>query len=404
MEIKSYGKSDIGIIRDNNEDFLVIKKFGEEEHLFIVADGMGGHQAGNVASKLGVETFVKHYGSLRKKGDSIDKSMLESITKANSTVLNKANSELDKRGMGTTFSALLISEEKANIVHIGDSRIYLIREGNIKKITTDHTFVEKMVDEGRITAEEARHHPQKNILYMSLGARESFQPDEITDLEVREGDIFLLCSDGLTDMVTDDVIKEYCQSYSAKKATEELISLSNKNGGLDNISLIIIHAGKIKKRDTEPIKFTGKKKGKSLFILISIFLLTLIVLGAMVLKKEQLQLNREIFTGISFRSLKFEEKKKLILVKQFPDSGLNTEGLGKFINGKTLMIKKGEYLSLIFTEDEFIAVKGGDILSRNKYRFGETILNLDSIYFDKSSNGLVAIDNEKKIYKLTIEK
>ncbi len=402
MEIISYGKSDIGKVRDNNEDFLATKQISESEHLFIVADGMGGHQAGNVASKLGVETFVRHYKMTRKKGTSIPESLLESINKSNSAVLTKASTDLDKRGMGTTFSALLISDSKANIVHIGDSRIYLVRDDKIKRITTDHTFVEKMVAEGRITPEEARRHPQKNILYMSLGARETFHPDEITGIEVKSNDIFLICSDGLTDMVIDDVIKEYCQSYPPEKAVDELITLSNKNGGLDNISIIIIEIGGEKKHRTEPIKVPGKKKGRSLFLMISLLFMTLLIFGSLLLKKEKVPAFSNDLREISFKPLEFEEKEKLDLVRQSPGS-IDNDNISKFVSENTLMIKTSDSISLIFSKDEFIAVENGNVIFRNTYMFGKSRISLESIYFDKASNGLVAIDDEKKIYKMLVK-
>lgn len=402
MEIISYGKSDIGKVRDNNEDFLALKNIGENEHLFIVADGMGGHQAGNIASKLGVETFVKYYRMIRKKGLPIPESLVKSINKSNYAVLKKASSDLDKRGMGTTFSALLISDNKANIVHIGDSRVYLIRDDKIEKITTDHTFVEKMVSEGRITQEEARRHPQKNILYMSLGARETFHPDEITGIEVREEDVFLICSDGLTDMVTDDIIKEYCLSYPPEKAVDELIALSNMNGGLDNISIVIVEIGGKKKHRTEPIKTTGRKKSRSLFLVISVLFLTLLIFGSVLLKKEKSPPFPNDLKEISFKQLEFEEKANLDLVKQLPESG-EGDSIKKFISENTLMVKTSESISLIFSRDEFIAVRNGDIIFRNNYRIGKSRISLESIYFDKASSGLVAIDDEKKIYKMSIK-
>ncbi len=402
MEIISYGNSDIGKVRDNNEDFFAIKNISENEHLLIVADGMGGHQAGNVASKLGVETFVKHYEAVRKRGTSIPSSLLQSIKRSNSAVLKKASSDLDKRGMGTTFSALLISKQKANIVHIGDSRIYMIRDGIINRITTDHTFVEKMVSEGRITPEEARRHPQKNILYMSLGAREAFHPDEITGLEVKTDDILLLCSDGLTDMVTDEVIKEYCMSYPPDTAVNELIALSNKNGGLDNITIVIAQAGGEIKHRTEPIKTRQKKKGRSLFLMISLLFLTLLILGSLILKKDKAVEFTGYLKEINFQQLKFEEKEKLDLVRQFPGDADSYE-LKEFVTGDTLMIKSINSISLIFSKNEFVAVRNGDVLFRDKYMFGKNRINLENIYFDKASNGLVAIDVEKKIYKMSVK-
>ncbi len=401
MEMISYGKSDIGKVRDNNEDFLALKKINDDENLFIVADGMGGHQAGDVASKLGVETFVKHYRDLRAKDLPIPESLSESINKANSAILKKASSDIDKRGMGTTFSALLISDKKAYIVHIGDSRIYLVRADKIERITTDHTFVEKMVADGRITLEEARHHPQKNILYMSLGARETFYPDEIKGFEVKNDDIFLMCSDGLTDMVRDDVIKEYCLSYPPEKAVNELIALGNRNGGLDNISIVIVQIGGGKRHRTEAIKTSGIKKSRSFFLLVSLFFLMLLIFGTILLKKEKSSVFPKDIKEINFKPLKLEEKEKLDLVEQSPGSDENNS-IKKIAGANTLMVKYTDSLSLIFTKDEFITVKDGNVIFRNDYRFGSMRISLDSIYFDKGSNGLVAIDNERKFYKMLV--
>ncbi len=401
MEINSYGKSDIGKVRNNNEDYLIKKKISNSEYLFIVADGMGGHQAGNIASKLGAETFLKYYSSVRKKGVSIQESMLESINQANSAILDKATSEIDKRGMGTTFSSLLISDNEANIIHIGDSRIYLVRDGKIKKVTTDHTFVEKMVDEGRITSEEARVHPQKNILYMSLGAREVFHPDEVKGIKIENNDIFLICSDGLTDMVTDDVIKEYCELYSPEKAVNELIALSNKNGGLDNISIIIIKIGKETKNPKESILTSKLKKSRLLFLMVSMLFLSLIVFGSVILKQKKIQ----IFSNNSFRvdlkPLKAEERANLNLVSQILGISKNKD-TNKFIDNDTLMVKTSQSISMVFSKEEFIVVKNGDILFRENYSLNSGNITLKSIYFDKTSNCLVAIDDKNIIYKLSV--
>jgi protein phosphatase len=189
-------------------------------------------------------------------------SLKESIVKANDSILQKALSDLEKRGMGTTFSAITVSDMKGYIVHVGDSRIYIIRNNEILRLTTDHTFVEKMVEEGRLTDEEARDHPQKNILYMSLGARQSFSPEISERFDLNEGDRFILCSDGLNNMVPDKVIKEYVTAYSPKKAVEQLIIKANDSGGLDNITLVVVHIEESSNSEkTEPIEIV-KKRGK----------------------------------------------------------------------------------------------------------------------------------------------
>ncbi|MBN2345134.1 MAG: serine/threonine-protein phosphatase, partial [Candidatus Aminicenantes bacterium] len=201
MDIHFYAKSDIGRVRAANEDFFLNEKIAENEFLFIVADGMGGHQAGDVASKLASETFLETYRSLRRKNTPIQAAMEAAVRKANSVVFRKAAADIEKRGMGTTFSAMIISGMKAHVAHVGDSRVYLVRRNRIRRITTDHSFVEKLVEEGRISADEAREHPQKNVLYMSLGARENFTPEIMNDIVLEEGDAMVMCTDGLSNMI-----------------------------------------------------------------------------------------------------------------------------------------------------------------------------------------------------------
>jgi protein phosphatase len=252
MKIHFYGKSDIGRVRSTNEDCFSSKKISDTEYLFIIADGMGGHQAGEVASKLGTDTFVREYKKSRKKKTGIEESMVHSLKKSNASILKRSLTDPMKRGMGTTFTAMVIADKKATIVHVGDSRIYLIRGNKIKKITTDHTFVEKMLLEGRINEQEARDHPQKNILYQSLGAREIFSPEIIRDTEIKRGDIITMCSDGLNNMVDDQEIKKYAQQHDPEDAVNELIRRANEKGGNDNITVQIIQTGK-----------TGSRKGVS---------------------------------------------------------------------------------------------------------------------------------------------
>jgi protein phosphatase len=215
---------------------------------------MGGHRAGDVASRLGTLTFAKQYKKLRKKKIPITDSINRSMLKANMAILDKANADPLKKGMGTTFSAMVIADMKAYMAHVGDSRIYLVRDENLVRLTTDHTFVGKMVEEGRLTENEARDHPQKNILYMSLGARKSFDPEIDKNLDVQENDTFIMCSDGLNNTVEDRTIKEYAMSYNAKEAVEQLVNLANENGGVDNITIQVIHVEKNREpAKTEPI-------------------------------------------------------------------------------------------------------------------------------------------------------
>jgi serine/threonine protein phosphatase PrpC len=278
MDIHFFAKTDVGKVRSANEDYFLSEKITANEFLFIVADGMGGHQAGDVASKLASETFSDTYKILRKKNTAIMESLELAIKKANIVVFEKAAADIEKRGMGTTFSVMIIANMKAFIAHVGDSRVYLIRKNKIKKITTDHSFVEKLVEEGRISPEEARDHPQKNVLYMSLGARENFSPEMLNAITLEDGDALIMCSDGLSNMVTDEILMEIVMDAYPEDAANTLVKLANVNGGADNITLQIIRIGSIAMLEkTKPIPVA--KSRKKIFGAIALLVLLAILLA-----------------------------------------------------------------------------------------------------------------------------
>lgn len=261
MDIHFFAKSDIGKVRTANEDYFLNEKIGDNEFLFIVADGMGGHQAGDVASRLASETFFETYKSLRKKNTPILNCMELAVRKANTVVFKKAAGDVAKRGMGTTFSAVIIAGMKAYIAHVGDSRVYLIRKNRIKKITTDHSFVEKLVEEGRISADEARDHPQKNVLYMSLGARETFSPEIMNNIILEDGDALVMCSDGLSNMLADETIMNVAVDDYPEAAADNLVKLANAHGGSDNITVQVIRVGSLEMLEkTKPIRLSKPRR------------------------------------------------------------------------------------------------------------------------------------------------
>lgn len=278
MDIHFFAKTDVGKVREGNEDFFLNDKISENEYLFIIADGMGGHQAGDVASRLAAETFLDSYQLFRKKEHPIDESMELAIKKSNSAILKKAAADPSKRGMGTTFSAIVIAGMRAYIIHIGDSRIYLVKKNKIRRVTTDHTFVEKLVEDGRISPEEAREHPQKNVLYMSLGAREGFSPEILKEMQLEEGDAIVMCSDGLSNMVADELIKETVLSFYPEDAADELVRMANSNGGTDNITLQIIRIGSLEMLEkTKPLRmFKPRKKLITFFSLLGIIAIMIV--------------------------------------------------------------------------------------------------------------------------------
>lgn len=262
MNIHFFAKSDIGRVRAANEDSFLSEKISDNEYLFVVADGMGGHQAGDIASKLASESFFDHYRALRKKGAAVSAAIDQSVRRANLVVFRKAAADIEKRGMGTTFSAVVINGMKAFIAHVGDSRVYLVRRNRIKRLTTDHSFVEKLVEEGRISPDEARDHPQKNVLYMSLGARESFSPEIMNDIILEDGDALIMCSDGLSNMVDDDTLMNVAMGGYPEEAAEELVRLANDHGGADNITVQVIRLGTLETLEkTKPIR-VGRRRRK----------------------------------------------------------------------------------------------------------------------------------------------
>lgn len=279
MNIHFFAKSDIGRVRTANEDYFLNEKISENEYLFVVADGMGGHQAGDVASKMASETFFETYRALRKKGIPIQAALEQSVRRANSVVFRKAAADIEKRGMGTTFSALVIAGMKAAIAHVGDSRIYLIRKHRIKRLTTDHSFVEKLVEEGRISADEARDHPQKNVLYMSLGARESFTPEMLADIGLEDGDALVMCSDGLSNMVDDESLMNLALGDYPEESAEALVRLANDRGGADNITVQVIRLGSLEMLEkTKPIRLSRprRKLAKGMAALVLLLLIAVL--------------------------------------------------------------------------------------------------------------------------------
>ncbi len=235
--------SDIGKVRDKNEDSFFISGSNDPYMLYIVADGMGGHNAGEVASSLAVDTvkqfFDKHYVSLQKTDEMIEKFMREAIANSNACVLNESHLHLDESGMGTTMTLLLIENGKFYIGHIGDSRAYIIRDHNIEQITEDHSLVSQMVKEGKLSANEARVHPLKNIITRALGIDFDINID-VYIRDVSQGDIVILCTDGLSNMVTDSEILEEYMKNDIVAASNNLVGFSNERGGYDNITIVVV--------------------------------------------------------------------------------------------------------------------------------------------------------------------
>lgn len=229
-------KTDKGMKRELNEDYVLTLK-GSNYQLLIIADGMGGHNAGEIASKLAsmtVRDYVfNEYGNTKDKEELLRMAILS----ANDAVYSKAQENKNLTGMGTTLTSVLLTGVNVYFGHVGDSRAYIINDTGIRKITQDHSLVQELIDNGSITEGEAINHPQRNLITRAVGTEKTVNVDTGCEA-IGKDDSILLCSDGLTNYITNDEIFEIVKQKKAD-AVEELINTANKRGGSDNISIIL---------------------------------------------------------------------------------------------------------------------------------------------------------------------
>ncbi len=238
--LKTFSITDIGKKRKLNQDYVYTSEMpiGNLPNVFIVADGMGGHNAGDYASKYTVETIVKEIERSFEKNPV--RILEKAIEEANSHIREKAREDETLSGMGTTVVVATCLGRYLKVANVGDSRLYIVNKDEIKQITRDHSLVEEMVRMGGIDRETARNHPDKNIITRAVGVKESVEVD-FFDVELKQEDIVLMCSDGLTNMLEDEEIRMILngQRDIVEKA-QELVKAANNNGGKDNISVILI--------------------------------------------------------------------------------------------------------------------------------------------------------------------
>lgn len=241
--IRAYAKSDIGKVRDMNQDYYYISDALDEIKLYILADGMGGYNGGEIASQLATmcaKNYIQNnFSQIPKDRESIMKLVRSSMEYANMIVYEKAKENKDLEGMGTTLEICLIYNNKVYIGHIGDSRIYRIRKQIIRKLTQDHSYVQTLVKDGTITKEEAENHPKKNMLMKALGCNAFVEPD-VTVKGFLKDDIILMGSDGLTNLVKPEQMYQVI-TQNIEQAPDNLIKIANQNGGYDNITVVIIN-------------------------------------------------------------------------------------------------------------------------------------------------------------------
>jgi len=250
MKIRYAAKTDVGMKRTHNEDYFSII---EDEQFFMVADGMGGHASGEVASKMSAETVSEFFQrskdeeatwpyKMERHLNYIENRLVCSVKLANYRIFHAAASDIRYKGMGTTIVATLVAGDKIHVAHVGDSRVYRSRAGELTQLTRDHSLLEDYKDaKPDMTEEEERNFPHKNVITRALGMRETVEVD-IHQFPIEDGDTFLLCSDGLSGMVPDPDIQDYIQKNKGnlEQCVAELVDAANRAGGVDNITCLVL--------------------------------------------------------------------------------------------------------------------------------------------------------------------
>jgi PPM family protein phosphatase len=250
MKIRYAAKTDVGMKRTHNEDYFSLI---EDEQLFLVADGMGGHASGEVASKMAAETIGEFYQRTREDEDAtwpykmdrslsyIENRLVCAVKLANLRIFEMSCRDIRYKGMGTTLVSVLVCGDKIYVGHVGDSRVYRLRENGIQQLTRDHSLLEDYKEaKPDMTEEEERNFPHKNVITRALGMRETVQVD-IRGHQIKSGDIYILCSDGLSGMVPDQQILEVVgNAKSLERAVAELVDAANRQGGTDNITTLLL--------------------------------------------------------------------------------------------------------------------------------------------------------------------
>ncbi len=260
---KTGSRSDVGRVRKHNEDSLIIKP-----PLYAVADGMGGHEAGEVASEIAIQTITK------EAPDSVDPEALRgAVIAANKAIIVGAREGLGRPGMGTTLTAAVIEEDDLLVAQVGDSRAYLLHDGKLQQLTRDHSLMEELVSSGQITEEEARYHPNRSIITRALGSDPTVQPD-LYELQVSAGDRLLLCSDGLSGMLEPEELERILASdEDPQRVADKLVDAANEAGGFDNITVLIVDIDTVRPR-------MEQKRKRHFRIGIISFLLVFLLLSA----------------------------------------------------------------------------------------------------------------------------
>ena len=262
LAVRAVLRTDVGLVRSENQDFGTYTTASEESishpggRLLIVADGMGGHRGGATASKLAGETVKMQY--LDSETSDIPTALRQSLSRANARIFSEAQSNPELRGMGTTTSVLAVRDHHGWLAHVGDSRIYLVRDGAIQQLTDDHSLVATMVREGLLTSQEAETHPRRNVLQRSMGVAEDVEIDVRGPFELREGDTFILCSDGLHGVVKEQELQEIAAG-TIEEAADEFLRRALERGAPDNVTVIVARVEMTDEPPPPPVIFNDAR-------------------------------------------------------------------------------------------------------------------------------------------------
>ncbi len=288
LSIEYSGRSDIGLVRSENQDSFgkypigVMDIYSPKGQLFIIADGMGGHAGGKIASRLAVDTVSKIYFSLENLNTS--EAVRNAIDQANKRIYwESESSDYNLAGMGTTCSVLVLKANKAVIGHVGDSRIYRIKENNIEQLTEDHTQVNEMLKQGILSVKEAENYPLKTVLARALGTDKQVKADIIPDLLIKEGQSYILCSDGLGKVNPEEIL-EIVSSNSAAEASEKLVKIANERGGNDNVTVLVIKINSNQKDKSQIPVYAERKRNRSKILIFIAIIIVLIIAGILSIK------------------------------------------------------------------------------------------------------------------------
>lgn len=356
-----FSVTDIGMVRQANEDNCYA---GETPNgfLFIVCDGMGGHVGGARASAIAVNSIVKFF--TKEYYAVVHQALADALLFANRQILGAAAAVPELKGMGTTACVLLLRDGKAWFAHIGDSRIYLYynKQQQLHRLTKDHSVVQEMVDQDVISEAEAEHHPHKNRLLKTLGVKKEIQPEVcLMPVLPAKGDIFLICSDGLTGMVKDNILRQILEPKTAlQEKGKYMLTQANQAGGTDNITLQLIHISNSPHKesvfDSKGTVNNHKKSSKQ-----NMMLAAALVLLSVVLAVTLLQLNSKTKEDVQNNQQKVESLQKKEWEKRISELGLNDELV---IDGRKVFVKNKE----IFGEpvDAVIVDPNGDSYRERK--------------------------------------